>query len=93
MLRPGEMSVHHVNTIHGSLPNRSELPRIGLSVSYITPAAGPSKSPVVRVRGTANDHEFDLLTEPPSGGLAESIAAHHAFISDRGHPPVKHFRP
>jgi ectoine hydroxylase-related dioxygenase (phytanoyl-CoA dioxygenase family) len=33
-LAPGDMSAHHPNLIHGSLPNRSEHPRRALAVRY-----------------------------------------------------------
>jgi non-heme Fe2+,alpha-ketoglutarate-dependent halogenase len=35
VLKPGEMSIHHVRLIHGSEPNRSEQPRIGFAIRYI----------------------------------------------------------
>jgi phytanoyl-CoA hydroxylase len=35
-LRPGDVSAHHPNLIHGSLPNRSEQLRRGLAVRYAT---------------------------------------------------------
>ena len=35
VLKPGEMSIHHVRLIHGSEPNRSEHPRIGFAIRYI----------------------------------------------------------
>ncbi len=34
-LRAGQFSVHHERTVHGSLPNRSAVPRIGLTLFYI----------------------------------------------------------
>ncbi len=34
-LREGEFSVHHERTVHGSLPNRTDRPRIGLTLFYI----------------------------------------------------------
>ena len=34
-LREGEFSVHHERTVHGSLPNRTDAPRIGLALFYI----------------------------------------------------------
>ena len=35
VLRPGQMSLHHVRLIHGSEPNRAEHRRIGLAIRYI----------------------------------------------------------
>lgn len=34
-LREGEFSIHHERTVHGSLPNRTDGPRIGLALFYI----------------------------------------------------------
>ena len=35
ILKPGEMSLHHVKLVHGSEPNRSNDRRIGLAIRYI----------------------------------------------------------
>ena len=37
VMRPGEMSIHHPVILHGSNPNLSTEPRIGLSASYSAP--------------------------------------------------------
>jgi non-heme Fe2+,alpha-ketoglutarate-dependent halogenase len=84
ILRPGEMSLHHVNLIHGSNPNRSGTKRVGFAVSYITPEAGRSKLPVVRARGTSLNHQFDLLPAPPALTLAEAVRAHSEFVLRNG---------
>lgn len=34
-LNPGEFSIHKITVIHGSSPNKSELPRIGLVIRYV----------------------------------------------------------
>lgn len=38
-LRPGQISLHHGLTIHGSGPNRSDDRRIGVAIRYINPEA------------------------------------------------------
>ncbi len=38
-LKPGQMSLHHGLTIHGSGPNRSDDRRIGLAIRYLNPNA------------------------------------------------------
>jgi hypothetical protein len=48
-LRPGEMSMHHVCTIHSSLPNHSAQRRIGFSVACVAPAVRQT----TRARATA----------------------------------------
>ena len=40
VLRPGQMSLHHPRTIHGSQPNRSDSRRIGVAVqTYLPPTS------------------------------------------------------
>ena len=38
VLQPGEMSLHHVNIIHGSNPNPTDIARIGLSPASVSPS-------------------------------------------------------
>jgi len=89
VLRPGEMSLHHVNLIHGSNPNRSATKRVGFAVSYITPEAGRSRLPVVRARGASSHHEFDLLAAPPALTLTEAVSAHSEFVLRHGLQPPR----
>jgi ectoine hydroxylase-related dioxygenase (phytanoyl-CoA dioxygenase family) len=84
VLQPGEMSLHHINLIHGSTPNHSNLERIGFAVSYITPAVRRSHLPVVRARGSSTDHEFELWPGPPQLSMADAIKAHAEF-AERHH--------
>ena len=47
VLRPGEMSLHHTWTAHGSRPNLSDRARMGFVITYMAPAtarAGASPS-------------------------------------------------
>jgi len=37
VLRPGEMSLHHIGIAHGSRANNSDHPRIGIAIRYIAP--------------------------------------------------------
>jgi ectoine hydroxylase-related dioxygenase (phytanoyl-CoA dioxygenase family) len=67
VLRAGEMSLHHVNIIHGSNPNRSNGRRVGFAIRFITPdVAQLGERPLaVLARGRDDCHHFDLLREPP----------------------------
>lgn len=65
VLRPGEMSLHHSNIVHGSNPNASDEPRIGFIVRFVTPRIRPQERPLLRVRGEA-DCSHLKLAEPPS---------------------------
>jgi ectoine hydroxylase-related dioxygenase (phytanoyl-CoA dioxygenase family) len=67
-LEPGEFSLHHIGIAHGSGPNTSDTPRIGLAVRYIAPQveqSGPQRDLAVLARGTDRYGHFDLV-EPPS---------------------------
>ncbi len=51
VLRPGEISLHHVMLVHGSEPNRSRHRRIGLAIRYIPTS----------IRQTVGDHDSATL--------------------------------
>jgi Phytanoyl-CoA dioxygenase (PhyH) len=86
-LKAGEMSLHHVNLIHGSEANRSETTRIGFSVSYVTPEVGRATYPMVVVSGCRNTTGFELVTSAPRGTAAEALAGHAEFLQRHGHRP------
>lgn len=67
ILRPGEMSLHHIGLVHGSKPNESAKARIGLAVRYIsTEVVQEGNVPQVAtlVRGKDEFGHFHLA-EPP----------------------------
>lgn len=79
-LKAGEMSLHHVRTIHGSRPNRSDRYRIGFIVNYISPRVrqkSGSDSAMV-VRGEDRHGHFDHDPRPIADRDAAAIAAHRA---------------
>jgi hypothetical protein len=85
VLRPGEMSLHHVLIVHGSGANPSDDRRIGFAIRYIPTRvrqiAGPRDSATL-VRGEDAFGHFDL--EPrPEADLDPAMLALHAEISDR----------
>jgi len=66
-LQPGEFSLHHIGIAHGSGPNHSDMPRIGLAVRYISPEVvqqGNQRDLAVLARGKDRFSHFDLV-EPP----------------------------
>lgn len=63
-LRPGEMSFHHSNLVHGSSPNTSDEPRIGFIVRFVTNKVARRDRPLLRVRGSG-DCSHLLLANPP----------------------------
>ena len=76
-LRSGEMSLHHVDIVHGSNANRSDRARTGFIVRYTTPRMLRSVTPVLVARGRAVTH-LDVLREPPGSDVDASLRAYRA---------------
>ena len=72
VLQPGEMSLHHVQLVHGSEPNTSTWSRMGYVVRYIPTSVrqigGRTRATLVRGQDQYNHFE---LTDPPDGELTE----------------------
>lgn len=72
VLKPGEMSLHHVQLVHGSDPNVSSWPRLGFVVRYIPTSVrqigGRTRAVLARGEDTFNHFE---LTPAPDGELTE----------------------
>jgi ectoine hydroxylase-related dioxygenase (phytanoyl-CoA dioxygenase family) len=82
VLRAGEMSLHHVDMIHGSNPNRSNARRIGFAVRYAAPGITQviPHHEVILARGVDRHGHFRLLENPPDLCLADAVAAQAACI-------------
>lgn len=76
-LRAGEMSLHHVDIIHGSNPNRSPHARTGFIVRYTTPAMIRSVTPVLIARGRDVPH-LEVARHIPGRNFDESLQAYRA---------------
>ncbi len=79
ILRPGEMSLHHIAIVHGSNANRSEKPRIGLAVRYITPDVaqnGPERDLVLLARGRDEFGHFESVDPPQADEPWEQSKIH-----------------
>ncbi len=75
VLQPGEMSLHHVDIIHGSEANHSTKPRIGIAIRYITPNVvqdGVVRQLALLVRGRDDFGHFDLIDPPESDDPASN---------------------
>ena len=85
LLRPGEMSLHHVRMVHGSPANRSDDRRIGFAIRYIPThlkqLTGEDDYAML-VRGVDEYHHF-LPEHPPAYDLAPEARAHHAEVVGR----------
>ena len=71
ILRPGEMSLHHIGVAHGSKANTSDGARIGIAIRYITPEVvqdGPERQILHLVRGKDEHGHFEIV-DPPKDGL------------------------
>lgn len=81
ILRAGEMSLHHVNIVHGSNPNRSGAPRAGFAIRYVAPHVAQARPhfPVMLVRGEDSHGHFELQRHPPGEDFEHSVAALQEF--------------
>jgi hypothetical protein len=76
VMNAGEMSFHHPLALHGSNPNASAEPRIGLSATYSTPSLHRDDATVALVRGSVDPQpSFPLSSRPADLPLEEAVAA------------------
>ena len=78
VLRPGEMSLHHVAIVHGSKSSVSDVPRIGLAVRYISPDVaqdGPERQIAQLVRGLDRYGHFEIVGPPREGVVDRDLQA------------------
>jgi ectoine hydroxylase-related dioxygenase (phytanoyl-CoA dioxygenase family) len=78
VLRPGEMSLHHTNIVHGSKANGSDGPRIGFIVRFVTSATTSRERPVIRARGNGDCSHLNVAAPPVDENLETAIAAWHS---------------
>jgi non-haem Fe2+, alpha-ketoglutarate-dependent halogenase len=79
VMEAGEMSFHHPLALHGSNPNASAEPRIGLSATYSTPGLHKNGTAVALVRGSLGPQpSFALSSTPADLPLEEAVAAYRA---------------
>ena len=85
VLRPGQMSLHHVLIFHGSEPNHADYRRVGFAIRYIPTHVRQINAPresATLVRGVDRYDYFDL--EPaPEADMHPDAVARHAAIVDR----------
>ena len=83
VLRPGQMSLHHVKIFHGSRPNRARDRRIGFAIRYlplhIRQNVGADSATLVR----GQDRVGQFALEPaPAFDLAPDAVAYHRRVRD-----------
>jgi len=78
LLRPGEISLHHIKLVHGSEPNTSDDRRIGMAIRYIPTHVRQTKvrDSAMLVRGTDPHGNFDPEPRPKADLDADALAAH-----------------
>jgi ectoine hydroxylase-related dioxygenase (phytanoyl-CoA dioxygenase family) len=85
VLRPGQMSLHHVMIFHGSEPNRADHPRVGFAIRYVPThvrqTAGDKDSAML-VRGVDTYHHFEHEREPDEE-FSEAAMAQHRQVVER----------
>jgi non-heme Fe2+,alpha-ketoglutarate-dependent halogenase len=67
ILKPGQMSLHHARTIHGSRPNRSAQRRVGFAMQAYVPTGGRQllgENYWLPMRGAFMDSNFIELKRP-----------------------------
>jgi ectoine hydroxylase-related dioxygenase (phytanoyl-CoA dioxygenase family) len=74
-LRAGEISLHHLDIVHGSNPNHASWWRTGFIVRYTTPRMLRAAGPVVIARGRTAPH-LPVLPRRPALSLEEALTAH-----------------
>jgi non-haem Fe2+, alpha-ketoglutarate-dependent halogenase len=75
-LDPGEMSLHHIGTAHGSKANASDYSRIGIAIRYIAPEVvqnGAERQIVQLVRGRDEYGHFEIVAPPTDAVSAAAI--------------------
>lgn len=76
ILRPGQASAHHVNIVHGSGPNYSDVIRVGYALRYVA-ADVRQELPhhaVVEARGRDRIRHFEHMSGPPPEGTTSECA-------------------
>ena len=78
ILKPGEMSLHHIKLVHGSAANNGPDRRIGFAIRYIPTYVRQTKvrDSATLVRGTDTYHHFDLEPRPKHDIDEAALAAH-----------------
>jgi Phytanoyl-CoA dioxygenase (PhyH) len=80
-LLPGEMSLHHVRTVHGSAPNPTFDRRIGFAIRYIPTRLRQleGEDSATLVRGADRFHHFAHEPRPKIDMDPEMLALHRAI--------------
>jgi non-heme Fe2+,alpha-ketoglutarate-dependent halogenase len=81
VLRPGEMSLHDLNIVHGSNANGSEMWRVGFAIRYADPRVKQvaPHHPVILARGEDRYHHYDVVPSPAPMAAETALEKQYAF--------------
>jgi ectoine hydroxylase-related dioxygenase (phytanoyl-CoA dioxygenase family) len=81
LLEPGQMSLHHVNIVHGSGRNQSDDDRIGFAIRYVASHVRQQTvhPPVLLARGANRGDNFTIFEDQPLDTIADAVAACATF--------------
>lgn len=82
-LQPGQMSLHEFWMVHGSQPNSSGVPRIGLAIRYTRPDVKGPRFLVSLVSGVDQHGNFEIVPPPTRVPLREEYHAIHDALAER----------
>lgn len=85
-LQPGQMSLHHGLTIHGSGPNRSDDRRIGFAIRYLNPNARQlvaDRDYAMMARGADRTGNFIHFMPPEQDFSPASLALYEEIRQDQ----------
>ncbi|MSO93045.1 MAG: phytanoyl-CoA dioxygenase family protein [Rhodospirillales bacterium] len=87
VLKPGEISLHHIRMLHASKPNTADERRIGFAARYIPPYVrqANTRESAKLVRGEDTHGYFDLEPDPAADLDPDAIAAHNAAVGQQGY--------
>lgn len=80
-LAPGQMSIHHSMTVHGSGANRSDYRRVGFVIRYVPGRAVQKEARISAALVRGGDlGNFDLEQEPEADFGADAVRRHAEII-------------
>ncbi|MBI36373.1 MAG: phytanoyl-CoA dioxygenase [Alphaproteobacteria bacterium] len=78
-MKPGQISLHHVNIAHCSAPNTTNQLRMGIAIRYICPTVKQikhKKDSATLVRGVDTEGNFELEPTPKSNYSPSALKLH-----------------
>ena len=83
-LKAGEVSVHHVDMFHASIPNQSNQRRVGVAIRYITPSARQTRIDEDYATLVSGEDRFGHFKEEiaPITTMSAEATAFHEHVAD-----------